>query len=184
MGNYSVIVSNAAGTASITSSVVTLTVTDTAPIITTQPASVTTAAGTSPKLTVTATGTTNITYQWRFNNVNLASATTTALTLSNVQTNQSGPYTVVLVNSRGSITSSIANVLITNTAPVFNAQPKSQTVNAGVNVTFTTTLTQASSNNLAYQWSLNGTPITGATATSYVTNDVQVASSGSIYPSR
>jgi PA14 domain/Immunoglobulin domain/Immunoglobulin I-set domain len=180
VGPYYVIISNQSGN-SITSSVVTLTVVDSAPVITTQPVGKTNAAGVSFTLNVSTVGTDARSYQWKQNGVNIAGATTTAYTKANSQTNDSGSYTVTITNSLGSVTSTAVNVLVTNTPPVFNAQPKSVTVNAGANATFTTTLTQASTNNLVYQWRLNGTPIAGATGTSYVTNNVQIASSGSVY---
>ena len=45
-----------------------------------------------------ASGTAPLSYQWRFNGTNLSGATSSALALSNVQTNNSGSYAVVVSN--------------------------------------------------------------------------------------
>ena len=82
-----------------------------APSITTQPASQTVTAGSSVTFTATATGTPSPSYQWRWNGTNIAGATGTSLTLSNVQPAQAGNYTVLVTNAFGSITSS--NALLT-----------------------------------------------------------------------
>ena len=70
-----------------------------APSILTQPASQTVLAGSTAILSVTTAGTEPLSYQWRFNGSNIAGATGTSLTLSNVQPAQAGSY-AVLVNQR------------------------------------------------------------------------------------
>ena len=55
----------------------------------------------------------------------------------------------------------------TSTAPVITTQPASQTVEVGQTATFSVVAT--GSGTLSYQWSKNGTPISGATAASYTT---------------
>jgi hypothetical protein len=57
------------------------------------------------------------------------------------------------------------------------AQPVNQTVPVGGTATFS--LTAAGATPLSYFWRRNGTPIAGATASSYTTNNVQLADSGS-----
>ena len=86
-----------------------------APLITTQPASQTVAAGSSATFTTSATGTAPLSYQWQFSGTNIAGATGTSLTLSNVQPAQAGNYAVLVTNAFGSITSS--NALLTVCAP-------------------------------------------------------------------
>jgi hypothetical protein len=98
-------VTNAAGT--VTSAGATLTVT-VAPVITTQPVGKTVTAGGSATFSVTATGTAPLTYQWRFKGASLPGQTTDTLALSNVQTNQTGAYSVVVANNSGSVTSADA----------------------------------------------------------------------------
>jgi hypothetical protein len=66
-----------------------------------------------------------------------------------------------------------------NQAPSITTQPSNQTVNAGQTATFTVTATGTAP--LTYQWSKNGTPISGATSTSYTTPATALADSGSTF---
>jgi hypothetical protein len=61
-------------------------------------------------------------------------------------------------------------------APTISVQPTSQTAQPGGSATFTITATGAAP--LSYFWRRNGSPIAGATNTSYTTNGVQLADSG------
>jgi hypothetical protein len=82
--------------------------------ITTQPASQSVMVGTNVTLAVAAQGTLPFSYQWQRNGTNLSDggnlsgATTAALNLSNVQTNDSANYCVMISNVVGSVTSSVA----------------------------------------------------------------------------
>ena len=71
------------------------------PAITVQPLSRSAKAGADVTFTVAATGSTPLTYQWRFNGVNLAGATDSSLSLTNVQTAHAGTYDVVISNAAG-----------------------------------------------------------------------------------
>src|SRR5207248_2799195 len=53
-------------------------------------------------------------YQWRFGGTNIANATSTSLSLNNVQFSNSGPYTVLVSNTFGAATSSVALLSVTN----------------------------------------------------------------------
>ncbi len=75
VGNYTVVVTNAYGSA--TSAVATLTV-NVAPAISSQPQSVTVYVNSNATFSVTASGTPAPAYQWRFNGANLANATASA----------------------------------------------------------------------------------------------------------
>ncbi len=59
--------------------------------------------------------------------------------------------------------------------PVIVTQPQSQTALAGANVTFKVA---AAGTPLTYSWQLNGSPIAGATGSSFTTNNVQLSGSG------
>jgi hypothetical protein len=65
-------------------------------------------------VTFTASGasTAPFTYQWRKNGVNIAGATTSAYTLSNVQTNADAGYSVTLTSSNGVAISSTATLYV------------------------------------------------------------------------
>ncbi|HEV2696325.1 MAG TPA: FG-GAP-like repeat-containing protein [Verrucomicrobiae bacterium] len=81
------------------------------PFITTQPVGHTNLIGTAVAFSVVAASSTGpqlFNYQWRFGGTNLLGATNNTLSLSNLATNQSGSYTVVVTNSAGSVTSSPA----------------------------------------------------------------------------
>jgi uncharacterized repeat protein (TIGR03803 family) len=93
------------------------------PVIDCQPQSRVNLVGTTARFSVTAIGTAPLTCQWRKNGVNLAAgvqssgatisgATTTDLTLANVQMSDGGGYTVVVTNSYGSVTSSVAALTV------------------------------------------------------------------------
>ena len=112
--NYSVTVSNAAG--SVTSSVVTLTVLA-PPAITAQPVSLTNMVGATATFSVTVTGSPPMSFQWYFNGINpLVGGTNSTLLLTSIQTNQAGAYAVLVTNTYGSVWTSNA-VLTVNLLP-------------------------------------------------------------------
>src|SRR5204862_421862 len=129
---YTLLVTNSAGAA--TSAAATLTV-PTSPVMTTQPASQTVAAGASANFSVAATGTGPLRYQWRFNGTPQTGATNSNLNLNNVQPVNEGNYTVVVTNSAGSVTSAVA-VLTVVVPPTITAQPQGRTNVTGTTVTF------------------------------------------------
>lgn len=170
-GEYDVVVSNAAGSA--TSNPATLTV-GTAPTITGHPQSQTVAVSSNVTFTVTATGSATLQYQWRFQGTNIAGATAAALTLNNVQVNQAGSYDVVVSNTVGVATSNPA-ILTVGSGPVITQQPVSQTVEPGTNVTFSVVATGSALN---YQWIFNGTPLSGSTSSTLTITNVQTTNAG------
>jgi hypothetical protein len=86
------------------------------PIISAQPVSVVAVVGDDVDFDVTAAGAAPLGYQWMFANTNLPSATNSILTLTNVTMDQAGAYQVVVTNSAGSITSSVASLTVYPTA--------------------------------------------------------------------
>jgi uncharacterized repeat protein (TIGR03803 family) len=90
------------------------------PVITAQPVSQTVNAGQSASFTVTATSTAPLSYQWVKDGVNVIGDTSASLTLSNVQTNQAGNYSVVITNAGGSVTSSVAVLTVNRLAQTIN----------------------------------------------------------------
>ena len=101
----------------------------TPPSITVGPASRTNTVGTTATFTVSATGTAPLSYQWRKNTTNLTNAghvsgvTTTNLTLTNLALGDAGNYTVMISNSVGVVTSSVA--VLTVICPVITVGPAS-----------------------------------------------------------
>jgi formylglycine-generating enzyme required for sulfatase activity len=87
-----------------------------APVITQQPRSQTVTVGHSVTFTVKATGTPPLSYQWRKNGTNI-SGTSDSFNIPSVQFADAGTFSVVVSNSKGSVTSSGA-VLNLRTPPV------------------------------------------------------------------
>ena len=102
-GNYAVIITNSAG--AITSAVAIVSV-QVPPSITIPPQNATVASGSAATFSVTATGTQPLSYQWQFGGTNLAGATMSSFTKTNVQPTDAGTYTVVITNVAGSVTTS------------------------------------------------------------------------------
>src|SRR5262249_36798795 len=84
--------------------------------ITSQPAGQTVGNGTNVTLSVTAAGNAPLHYQWQKGGSGLTDATNSSLTLFNVQTTDSGTYSVLVSNLYGSVTSSNALLTVTNRA--------------------------------------------------------------------
>jgi hypothetical protein len=80
------------------------------PSITVQPQNRIVLWGQNASFNVVASGTAPLSYQWQFNGSNLSGATATNYTRSNVQTPDLGTYNVIVSNSLGSITSSLATL--------------------------------------------------------------------------
>ena len=131
-------------------------------VITNQPVSVTSAAGSTVNFSVGATGAA-LTYQWQTNGVNVGNggifsgATTSTLTLTAAPGSSPVNYQVVITNSfSGSVTSSVATLSL---SPNISVQPANQASTVGGNAAFS--VTADGSPTLTYQWLTNG--VTGAT---------------------
>jgi hypothetical protein len=170
--NYDVIITNSYG--SVTSSVAALTI-GTGPVITNQPASLTT-VGTfqTVNLSVGASGTA-LTYQWRFNTNALGFQTSSTLTIPSVGLGQAGNYDVIVANNIGSVTSSVAVVVIGAT-PVITNTPISLAANPGGFALFSVGATGAAP--LTYQWRKNGTNLSGATSASVALSSLTTGDAG------
>jgi hypothetical protein len=144
-GNYLLVVTNFAGATN--SSIAVLTVSNGPPIITMQPTNQLAEAQQPVTFNVTAVGSLPLSYQWQLAGMNLTNGTTTngstisgatsaTLTITNVQTNDGGNYLVIVTNSFGSVTSSVA-VLTVTPVPLITTQPTSQAIGVGSDVEFT-----------------------------------------------
>ena len=113
VGAYSVIVSNAAGP--VTSSNASLTIiTGHAPVILSGPSNQALLPGATATFTVSAVGDEPLSYFWQMNGTNLTDAgnisgsATSTLTIQNATVANSGSYSVLITNSFGSVTSTVA----------------------------------------------------------------------------
>lgn len=114
-GAYNVLVSNSFG--SVISSNATLTVLHSEPIIRSEPSNVAVVSGQNGVLSARVVGSLPLSYQWLFENTMLPGGTSATLILSDVTTAQAGAYKVVVTNSYGSITSSVAILTVVSPAP-------------------------------------------------------------------
>jgi hypothetical protein len=84
------------------------------PVITAQPQTRTNAPGTDALFSVIAASNTPLTYQWRYNFVNIPGATTNAYTRTNVQYADAGAYSVVVSSADGAVTSTPALLTVSS----------------------------------------------------------------------
>ena len=113
-GSYDVVVSNGAG--ATISAAATLTIAS-PPTISVQPLSLTVTVWQTASFLVGATGTQPLTYRWRKDGVILAGATNASFSLSGVQSNQAGNYSVAVANTYGSVTSAVAVLTVIGNSP-------------------------------------------------------------------
>lgn len=95
------------------------------------------------------------------------------LTLVHISTNNIGNYSVVISNSTGVVTNSVATL---NIPPFLIGQPGNLTVLQSGSGTFN--VTASGSEPLHYQWTLNGTSIVGATNSSLAVNNATTNDAG------
>jgi hypothetical protein len=161
-----------------------------APSILTAPVSQTVTAGSAVTFTASASGFPAPTVQWQqsTNGTNwssIAGATSTTYTISAATASQSGyRYRAVFSNSAGSATTASATLTV-QYAPSVTTSPKSVTVNAGQNVTFTAAASGNPAPTVQWQVSSNGgssyTDIAGATGTTLTLTGVQASQNGYKY---
>jgi pectate lyase len=178
-GDYQVVITNAYG--AVTSSPATLSViVPEPPSITSQPSSQTVSVGQNVTLALAADGTQPLSYQW-FSSATglLGSRTNASLTFTNIQVSDTADYSVLVTNIAGSVTSVLAHVWVSNTPlpPSFTLQPASLIVVTGATSTFTAAATGTAP--LSYQWSKDGTNVSGATGASLSITNVQLSAAGS-----
>ena len=177
---YSVVVTNASG--SIFSSSAILNVSAAAPSIVTQPANVTNNyAGNTAAFSIVATGSVPMAYQWYTNGAIVASATNASYTTPVTTSGYNGlGYSVVITNSSGSVTSSVATLTVLSaTVPNIYTQPTNSTGYNGYTVTFV--VAASGTPTMVYQWFTNGVKITGATSASYKTPALSAGYNGLAY---
>ncbi|MFA5262764.1 MAG: immunoglobulin domain-containing protein [Opitutaceae bacterium] len=174
-GNYKVTITNSIG--STTSRVAQLTVVPLPPVIITGPQSQTVDKGDSVTFTVMATSEAPLSYQWYFNGKKIGRAKSATLTLTHVNSDDAGAYSVVVSNDGGEVTSSAATLTVLLHVPIITTAPQSQSVNSGASVTFTVAATSPTS--LSYQWLFNGRRINGARSATLTLRKANLDDAGS-----
>jgi hypothetical protein len=173
-GSYDVVVTNIAGSLPSDAAVLTI---NPPVVFNSQPLSVSTFVGLGVTFSASATGFPGTpTYQWRKDTVAVTGATASELTIASAQLADAGSYDVIATASAGSATSNAATLAVTDSAPQITAQPTGATLAVGGNTTLAVAATGSAP--LTYQWRRDGTPIFGATTTSFVIVNAQTYQSG------
>jgi hypothetical protein len=116
-----------------------------------------------------------LTYQWKFGGTNLAGMTSSSLTLTNVQPQQAGSYSVIVSNNFGETPSSNA-VLTVVVPPSITIPPAKQGGLLGFTANFS--VTAVGTPPLQYQWFFNGSTIAGATSSTFSLTGAQLTNQG------
>ncbi len=111
-GDYSVLITNIAGSILSSNAILTVNSTPVGPKIFTQPQSQTVIAGKTVLLSVAVNGTLPLHYQWFFRGELVPGANSSTLGLANVQTNDAGDYSVTISNSVDATNSVVANLVV------------------------------------------------------------------------
>src|SRR5262245_29247635 len=156
-GDYRVIVSNSAGSATSNPATLTVNVVGQAPNITQQPANLTVNVGESASFTVTANGTAPLSYQWqKFISstwTDIAGATAATFTIQTAATTDAGQYRVVVSNLVGTATSNAATLTVNQFPTATISAPDTYTF--GQTIDFSGTATDPEEGTLpasAYTW--------------------------------
>ncbi|MDB6057225.1 MAG: hypothetical protein JWO95_1069 [Verrucomicrobiales bacterium] len=171
---YTCQVSNFLGSITSTGAVLTVAY---PPTISIQPVSQTIGVGSNFTVSVTASGNPAVGFQWRTNGTIIDGATAASYTVTGAQTNDSGNYDVVITNSFGSVTSSVANITVIYYPPTIVSQPAGK--NVAVGSPFSLSVVASGTAPLSWQWRTNGVPVAAANASSYVVNSAQLTDAGS-----
>jgi hypothetical protein len=149
---FTVVVSNAAGSAISSAALLTVNASAVAPSITAQPASQIVTVGQTATFSVTANGTAPLTYQWQKNSVALSRANSSSYTTPAATSSDGGAqFTVVVSNAVGSATSSTATLTVnaTSTLQITTSQLSEGFVAGGYSATLA-----ATGGSTPYTWSL------------------------------
>lgn len=117
----------------------------------------------------------DLAYQWQFDGTNIAGATNSALSLSDVQFSEAGTYAVTISNDIGVTVSSNAVVRVGN-APSIVTQPSSVEAKQGSNVSFS--IAAVGDGPFTYQWRLNNYPLPSATNAVLTVTNIQESNNG------
>ncbi|HXJ60688.1 MAG TPA: immunoglobulin domain-containing protein, partial [Verrucomicrobiae bacterium] len=145
------------------------------PVITTQPQWTTNVAGTTATLSVEATGTPPLSYQWHKNSSPLTGQTNAMLVLTNVQKGDQAPYSVVITNGEGAVTSVVARLYVL-VPPSITKEPVDVLADVGTNASFTVVATGTTP--LFYQWLFNNSALPTKTNFSLTLVGVQPTNAG------
>jgi hypothetical protein len=168
-GTYTVTINNAVSQASA-SAVLTV---FTPPIITNQPADLTTNAGGSATFSCGLSGTPPFSFKWLYQK-SVVAGFNPSLVLTNLKPTAAGGYSCIVTNIAGSATSRVAMLTI-NLPPQITSQPGSRTISS--NATAILNVSASGSPPPDYQWRFNGSTV-GPDASSLNVSNFSTASQG------
>jgi uncharacterized delta-60 repeat protein len=164
VGNTLVTLTTTDGFSHVVTNTLTVTVRDiTPPTFSVVPHDITILAGLATNLTATAIDCSPVSYQWFRNGSSLAGANAGTNPIPVASATNAGYYTVVATSGGGSVTSSIVLVTV---AALPSSTPLATQILFG-NAGTVLSVSAYGAPPLSYQWTLNGTNITGANAASY-----------------
>ena len=143
-----------------------------APVIYTPPQNRTVRPGTVVTFKVDANGYPPLNYRWRRNGLPYGSPSTNTASLSLLAssfTNNNGNFDVVITNSFGAVTSTVATLVVVTQAVSLNLEPQSQVACSGATVVLNAQAGGAMP--IGYQWQFNGAELAGAGAASASTRE-------------
>ena len=166
-GNYTVVATNVAGSATSATATLLVNPAAVAPSITAGPADTTATAGTPASFSVSASGTGPLSYQWTKNGNALSGANASTYSIASAQMSDAGNYAVTVSNIAGYVQSSSAALTVTAapTPPSITQQPQNTTVTTGNGLSLS--VVAAGTAPLIYQWKKAGAAISGATNSIY-----------------
>lgn len=156
------------------------------PFILQQPANISSSVGSSVQFSVVATGAEPLNYQWYRNGAKISTGTNPTLIIVGAQTTDALKYSVVMSNSYGSITSSVAALTLESTLPGATLTPSTRAVPEGAQVSWN----YGVNNGSVYTWRKNGVTVwqdnkgsgwsgvLGWTSSTYTIPSTQLSDSG------
>jgi len=100
-----------------------------APLFTVQPRNWDVYMGSNITFSAQAIGSPDPSFQWRFNGTNISGAAASSYTRNNVQTNDTGDYTLVATNISGSATSAVSHLEVYSTQRALITEPSYSATN-------------------------------------------------------
>jgi alpha-tubulin suppressor-like RCC1 family protein len=141
-----------------------------------QPVDLNLIAGQRTFLHAAAVGSGPINYQWTLNGTNLVGATNAQLIVTESQAPDDGGYALIVSNGLTTITSAVATVTISPSAPIILTQPAGRVALPGTTVLFNPSFLGTAP--ISFQWTYNGTNLPNATNRSLLLPDLQLHQAG------
>lgn len=135
-----------------------ITVTNSLPVIISQPTNQTVCPGASASLAVSATGASPLVYEWRHGTNILTGQTNSTLSLTNIYSGNAGTYTINVTNQYGGVSASASLTVSTN---VTVSGPLDLSVPLGSNATIS--VTAFGTGPISYQWKFGTNVLAGKT---------------------